>query len=162
MAENVFFSEFLDNKEYYLYLIKISWPAVIGLFLVFVCLGLRLYLIWTERSNKQSGLMVIRFIVIIVALLIYQDMFTRTHGDWFNSPGISRGIISSLDIQTKQGEYSDYIVIINSGEEKLSYKIDHRTYNQLHLGDLVEFEYLPQKKDVFRCTILTRQAQNYI
>lgn len=164
MAGNIVFPGFFDNIDYYLYLIKISWPAVIGLFIVFVYLGLRLYLTYAERSYKRSGLLVIRFIIIIAVLGIYQDMFNRTYGDWFNSPETARGIVCYLDIGTKHSEsnYPDYIVTIISGEEKFSYKIDYGTYSQLQINDLVELEYLPQKKDVFRCTILTRQAQNYI
>ena len=103
----------------------------------------------------------IRFFFTLVVLSIYTTMFVRSYGDWFYQPSVSRGVVQSV-AKNQTAILEDYLLTLKSGEESITVSIDKSLYKNLITDDLIEIAYLPSKKEVFRCTILTRQAENVI
>lgn len=155
----------LEHKDYYLFLLKLSWPALIGLFVIFIFLSIRF--LQTIRDlqihsggKRRSWLLGFRLVISIIVLLIYQDMFLKNYPDWAEQPGISQGMVYALN--HPGDSISEYIVEIKEGGHSLFFIVDENTYKMLNLNDYVKIEYLPFKKDVIKFTILTRQAANDI
>jgi hypothetical protein len=153
----------LEHLDYYKYLFKISWPALVGLFIIYSLLGIRLIqAVKKNVSGKQLKMPVlIRFFFTLVVLSIYTTMFVRSYGDWFYQPSVSRGVVQSV-AKNQTAILEDYLLTLKSGEESITVSIDKSLYKNLITDDLIEIAYLPSKKEVFRCTILTRQAENVI
>jgi hypothetical protein len=147
--------------DYYLYLLKISWPALSGLFAVYLFLGLRLLMAAKKQQNfhscKNRILFGLRVTVTIAVLMIYTRMFAGNYGDWFSQPSFCRGIVAGLLEEMETGQ-DKYFVTVEDGEELLKLKIDHYTFSRLYEDDFVQLAYLPVKKEVFYCSVLTRQV----
>ncbi|KUO65635.1 MAG: hypothetical protein APF84_15055 [Gracilibacter sp. BRH_c7a] len=149
----------IENKDYYFYLVKISWPAIIGLFIIYMFIFLRFlhnfrYYREGKSDKNRFGLLGLRLVISIMVIAIYQDMFAKSYPDWLEQPGISYGVVYSLETYHNSRSY-DYIISIRDGDNKLSFKVDKIIFDELQLEDEIQIEYLPIKKDVFRCTILT-------
>lgn len=149
----------MQYKDYYLYLIKISWPALIGLFIIFIFLSLRFFCYLQhyragklEKNQYRHWLLGLRFIISITVLVIYQDMFVKNYPDWLSLPSVSYGVVYSLEVTNELADQY-YIISINNGEESLSFKVDQNIFNEFKVNDAVKIEYLTVKKDVFRCTL---------
>lgn len=149
----------LENKDYYLYLVKISWPALIGLFVICMFFILRFlhnlhhYKVGSSEKNRY-WLLSLRIVISLMVLAIYQDMFTKSYPDWFEEPGISYGVVYSLDTYHNSRSY-DYIISVRDGNNNIAFKVNQMIFEELQLEDQIRIEYLPIKKDVVRCTILT-------
>lgn len=154
-----------EHIEYYEYLIKISWPALCGLLVIYLFLGLRLLQAikrLAEKADLRKQLAVmIRLIFTFIVLSIYTEMFSQGYGDWLDQPSVNRGVVESLG-KTQGGSQEDYFLTLKDGEESITVRIDRGVYGQLNKDDLVEIDYLPRKKEVFKCTILSQQAKNVI
>lgn len=149
----------LENKDYYLYLAKISWPALIGLFVIYMFIGLRFF--YNLRNYRVGNLernrywfLSLRIVISIMVIGIYQDMFNKSYPDWLEQPGITYGVVYSLDTYHNSRSY-DYIISIRDGDNSHTFKVDKILFKELQLDDQIRIEYLPIKKDVVRCTILT-------
>ena len=152
-------------KDYYLYLVKASWPALIGLFVIFVFLGFRLLQTVKDAkaqgsSNRRPWLLSIRVVISVLVLILYQDMFFKNYPDWVEKPGRSQGVVNILSYS--QDNPGEYIVGIKDGERNLSFIVDKDTFDKLNVDDYIRIEFLPVKKNVISCTILTRQATKNI
>lgn len=156
-----------EYPDYYEYLIKISWPALCGLFIIYLFLGVRLFksIDSTNGNNKPILIKRLRYlsrtILTVAVLAIYSWMFGQAYGDWFERPAITRGIVSSVEI-AEDSEPDECILTIKTGEEVVAVRIYKNVSNSIIKNDLIEIAYLPNKKEVFRCTVLTRQADNDI
>jgi len=153
----------MDNWDYYIYLLKISWPALLGLTAVFLFLGARCYLAVvgyisspkTGSSPKTSaGILALLFRVALtfIVFFIYSLMFIQSYADWGYRPSQFKGIITELKNEPEGGRYT---LTLKNEQETLTVSIDGTAYNKLYQDDLVEVAYLPVKKEVFRCTVLT-------
>ena len=152
-------SDWIQYKDYYIYLVKISWPALIGLFVIYLFIGLRfIHHIRNYRADnsarKKHWLLGIRLIVSLMVLAIYQDMLVKNYPDWLEQPNITNGVVYSLDVIHHPWGY-DYIIGVKDGVNSQSFSVNKVIYDRLELDDYIKIEYLPVKKDVFRCTILT-------
>lgn len=153
--------------DYFEYLITISWPALCGLFLIYLFLGLRLIQA-IKRTNAEKPTLgkrasiLFRLILTISVLAIYTQMFVQSYGDWLEQPSINRGIVESIQLQPSMVQQEDYLLTLRSGEETITVRVDQNLYANLKENDLIEIQILPRKKEVFRCTVLTRQAENVI
>jgi succinate dehydrogenase/fumarate reductase flavoprotein subunit len=88
-------------------------------------------------------------------------MFFAGYGDWFSKPVVSRGIVQS--IQEERGTAKQpYKLTLQNGEELITLYVDKNVEERLKKEDMIEVAYLPGKKEVFRCIVLTRQAENDI
>ncbi|MGI6450310.1 MAG: hypothetical protein ACOX3R_08470 [Desulfitobacteriia bacterium] len=152
----------MDNiyLDYYEYLLKISWPALSGLFLIYLFLGIRLlraikaHVTTPEHLFGQQIVLFLRSVLIIVVLAIYTHFFVLNYGDWLEKPALSRGQIESLELRPGYWR-DDYFLTLICGEEKLNVRIDHHTFLALKAEDQIEIAYLPRKKAVFWCLLLT-------
>ncbi len=149
----------IENKDYYLYLVKISWPALIGLFVIYMFIGLRfLYNLRAYRlgnsQNNRYWYLSLRIVISIIVIGIYHNMFIKSYPDWLEQPSISYGVVYSLDTYHNSRSY-DYIISIRNGDNSQTFKVNQMIYEELQLNDQIRIEYLPVKKDVVRCTILT-------
>lgn len=147
--------------DYYLYLFKISWPALSGLFLVCIFIGIKCLSILrkalAEKNYFSKFLAAAKSLFLVLIVFIYSLMFMDYNQDWLNDPAVSKGVIESLTAEAEQ-----YTLILRSGEEILTLSIDAAAFHKLHKNDLVEVTYLHQKKQVVQCSVLTRQADNFI
>lgn len=152
--------------DYYEYLLKISWPALTGLFVIYAFLGLRAFRAVQKAARKRTipldWLTVsARVVITVIVCTIYTFMFTVSYGDWFKPPAVSRGVVES--VAARQGASGmDYFMTAVCGEELITVQVDSVLYETLRKEDLIEFAYLPLKKEVFRCTILTQQDAKII
>lgn len=149
----------IENKDYYFYLLKISWPALIGLFVIYMFIGLRfLHNLRDDRvgnsGNRRYWFLSLRIAISIMVIGIYHDMFTKSYPDWLEQPGISYGVVYSLDTYHNSKSY-DYIISIRDGDNNRTFKVNRMIFEELQVEDQIRIEYLPIKKDVVRCTILT-------
>ncbi|HHV64779.1 MAG TPA: hypothetical protein GXX46_06895 [Peptococcaceae bacterium] len=146
--------------DYYQYLLRISWPALCGLFLIYLFLGTRAFkLIKINYADKKPTfsrrlLVSLRLALTIIVLAIYTQMFVLSYGDWMEKPALAKGQVDSLEVRTG-GRRDDYYLNVRCGEEKLTVRIDSGTYLKLKSGDQVEIVYLPRRKEVFWCIVLT-------
>ncbi len=151
----------MNSLDYYIFLLKISWPAVSGLFAVYFFLGIRLYLAFrkynTGKSSSQRFTVGSRLTLTLVVLIIYTQMFAGSFADWFHYPSEYRGIVVDLPVNG-QSSSSEYFVTLQNGKDILTVDIDNKTFKRLHKDDYVQISYLPIKKEVFRCIVLTQQA----
>jgi len=147
--------------DYYLYLFKISWPALSGLFLVCIFLGAKCLSIFrealAEKNHFSKFLAATRSLFLVLIVFIYSLMFMDYNQDWLNNAAVSKGVIESLSAEAEQ-----YTLSLRSGEEILTLSIDAAAFHKLHKKDLVEVTYLRQKKQVVKCSVLTRQADGFI
>ncbi len=156
---------FFEHIDYYEYLLKISWPALSGLFVICAFLCIRVYRS-VRRNLTKNGfhnpiLVISRLILTLVIVLIYFNMFFAGYGDWFSKPVVSRGIVQS--IQEERGTAKQpYKLTLQNGEELITLYVDKNVEERLKKEDMIEVAYLPGKKEVFRCIVLTRQAENDI
>lgn len=149
----------LEHIDYYEYLIKVSWPALCGLLVIYLFLGLRFFQAikrtTPEKHDLRKRLSVIsRLVVTVIVLSVYTEMFVQGYGDWLDQPSMSRGVVESLD--KNEGVKEDFFLTLKDGEESIKVSITKLVHDQLSQDDLVEIEYLPRKKEVFRCIILTQ------
>jgi hypothetical protein len=157
----------LEHLDYYRYLFKISWPALGGLFVIYSLLGIRFIQavkknVSGKRTILQDKLLILlRLFFTLIVLSIYTTMFVQSYGDWFYRPSVSRGVVQSI-VKKQSATQEDYLLTLRSGEESITVSIGKGLHNHLLKDDLIEIAYLPRKKEVFRCTILTRQAENVI
>ena len=153
------------NNGYYNYLLQISWPALGGLFLIYIFFLARLYQVFRlyfKRDRKRIRLAG-RIILTAIILLIYTNMFIISYGDWLKPPAQARGTVTSLELkQDPKSDDQHYLLTLKSGEEKLTVLVDSTIYNSLQQGDLVIIEYLPERKEVYSCTVLNRTLMNSI
>lgn len=156
----------LELISYYEYLFKISWPALIGLFLIFFFLVLRLFQTFKYYRTRgftflNMSILLGRLVLTLAVVSIYTQLFLYYYGDWIQKPSVSRGIVASIEKSNEQSN-RQYIMTLISGEESLTVKVDSGIYRYLKKEDMIEIEYLPIKKEVFRCTRLTQQVDNVI
>jgi len=155
------------NIDYYNYLFAISWPALGGLFLIYLFFLVRFYQVfrlYLKKNVKSKRIKLLgRFFLTVIILLIYTNMFIISYGDWLKPPLQAKGTVTALEL--KQGpEPVDqrYLLTLNSGEEKLTVSVDSTIYNSLLQGDQVIIKYLPERKEVYSCTVLNRPPMNSI
>lgn len=150
-------------NNYYLTLLNISWPALGWLFLILILLGGRcIQLIKQICSEKMIAIrfkLVLKLVLLASVVAVYANMFAMNNSDWFHKPQVSRAVIKSVKADA---DLKRYELVLVTGEEKLTVKIDPDAAKQLQTNDLIEITYLPQAKEAVKCTVLTRQAQNGI
>ncbi|WP_368294001.1 hypothetical protein [Dehalobacter sp. TBBPA1] len=110
-----------------------------------------------EKNYFRKFLAAAKSLFLVLIVFIYSLMFMDYNRDWLNDPAVSKGVIESLTAEAEQ-----YTLILRSGEEILTLSIDAAAFHKLHKNDLVEVTYLHQKKQVVQCSVLTRQADNFI
>ncbi|NLM20160.1 MAG: hypothetical protein GX207_00215 [Peptococcaceae bacterium] len=151
----------MNSSYYYLYLFKISWPALSLFLAVYIFLILRLILAarnyYRRKTNRRPFSLALRLVLTIGVLIIYTQLFTMHYGDWFCRPSFGQGLVTNLQQETGDGS-AQYYVIIQNGEELLRLSIDHNTYQKLQPNDFVQLSYLPLKKEVFYVRVLTPQV----
>ncbi|RNC29535.1 MAG: hypothetical protein AWM53_00533 [Candidatus Dichloromethanomonas elyunquensis] len=89
--------------------------------------------------------------------MIYGQMFVTNYPDWFNRPSVFKGTVESVQKKEKIP-----LITIRNGEEEIQLTVDDGIEQSIHQDDLIEVSYLPTKKKVFDCTLLTRQAESHI
>jgi len=165
LVENI---SFVKHVDYYLYLLKVSWPALSGLFIIFFFLVKRLFVLVTKKTQKKDFKTIAgitgRTILTLSVLMIYANMFIESHGDWLNKPMIFTGTVEFIqrEQETKANRHPQWILGISNGEEQISVEIDEHLQEHLDKEDCIEVAYLPLKKEVYRCKVLTRQAEKRI
>ncbi|WP_243103609.1 MULTISPECIES: hypothetical protein [unclassified Dehalobacter] len=110
-----------------------------------------------EKNHFSKFLAATRSLFLVLIVFIYSLMFMDYNQDWLNNAAVSKGVIESLSAEAEQ-----YTLSLRSGEEILTLSIDAAAFHKLHKKDLVEVTYLRQKKQVVKCSVLTRQADGFI
>ncbi|NLI92196.1 MAG: hypothetical protein GX434_08345 [Peptococcaceae bacterium] len=93
----------------------------------------------------------------LAVLSIYTNMFAASYGDWFNQPVIYRGTVESI-----HDKKENILLTVKNGDEEITVLADETILKNIREKDLIEVAYLPGKNQVFRCTLLTRQAEGNI
>jgi hypothetical protein len=145
------------DAGYYLYLLRISWPALSGLFVITIFLVRRSYRSWQrarrERTISSTIKLTLRIFLTAVVFAIYTNMFINFYGDWLQRPLTSKGIVESIQ---KDPNSPNYVLTLRNGEEKVAILVDRTIKQNIQEKDLVEIAYLSQKNQAYRCTLLTR------
>jgi hypothetical protein len=157
----------ITNLDYYNYLLQISWPALGGLFLLYLFFLVRLYqvfrLYYKRKAHNKKIRLAGRIILTLIILLIYTNKFIISYGDWLNPPSQAKGTVASLELMPDpKAADQRYLLTLNSGEEMLTVSIDSKLYNLLQQDDLIIIKYLPARKEVYSCTVLNRLPMNSI
>lgn len=82
--------ELLKLIDYFKYLLITSWPTLCGLFIICILMLNRLYKAlgskqYKDCKNIKNALgLTAQIVLTFVVLIIYGDMFAKTHGDWLN------------------------------------------------------------------------------
>lgn|GEM_PF-1543348 len=151
----------MNSSYYYLYLLKMSWPAVSGLLAVYIFLVLRLIFAWRAfrqgKTLRGSFFFSWRLVLTVAVLAIYTHLFAINYGDWFCRPSFGQGLVKDLKQEIQEG-LDQYFLILQNGEELLELGIDQNTYKQLQPDDFVQLSYLPLKKDVVYLKVLTKKV----
>ncbi len=155
----------LEYVDYYKYLLKISWPALCGLFIIWTFLVIKSYVAMKTGLSKRNttGIVkgIMRLAISLIVIIIYTDVFLRHYGDWMQKPGVLRGSVVSVIAKTPTQE-DQYPLTIQTGEENVTVLVDKNTVEKLVANDKIEVAFLPIKKYAFRCTVLTQQAKSDI
>jgi len=156
----------MSGWDYCLYLVKISWPAVCGLILIYLFFGIRLFqslrgLVKDNCRYHFFSAASLRIAVSLVVICIYSVMFFQGNRDWFLPPSEFRGTIEDLQ-EIKISEISRYDVTLHKGEDFITVYVDSSTFQSLHKADYVQITCLPVRKDVIQCIVLTQQATDVI
>lgn len=155
----------LEVLQYYLYLLKITWPALSGLFLICIFLGMRVVSSLKKslsdplnvRVKKNIFFQGLKILFTVAIVMIYFNMFTLSFGDWLQKPVTKQGEIKSIITESAFGQ-EEYRLILLSEEKIITLKIDKSISKRLYEHEIVEIIYLPINKEVVSCKILTRQA----
>lgn len=144
----------INYYGYYQYLFSKSWPLLLGLIIVLLFLGFRIARRLSSKLKTSKGIFkeVLKNLPAILALVIYFNMYFITYPDWLNRPAVIKGRILSFQI-LNEGYYVD----IQYGEEVDKYQIDADSFRKLAEGDVIQIKYLPQKKEIYECTLLSEE-----
>ncbi|UWG98351.1 hypothetical protein LPY66_05980 [Dehalobacter sp. DCM] len=115
--------------------------------------------VFSEKSYLTRFMQVLKILFLVMIIIVYAHMFVLNYSDWFHKPSVARGVIESIKTDN---DFKGYTLVVITGEERLTVKVDPATAAQLQKHDLIEVTYLSQKRDAVKCTVLTRQAQNSI
>lgn len=144
-------------KDYYHYLWSTTWPNLIVLFLIFLVvftrLGWKFFNTWCNKRNFLGFLFWIIKACFWTGLLgVYFDIFLLSQPDWFYKPGV---INESVQGMAYDSGTSSYLLDIRSGSEREQFYIDYRIYGRLKVDDQVELMYLPVRREVIRCELIS-------
>jgi hypothetical protein len=157
---------FFNNLQldYYVYLLKLSWPALSGLFVISSILVIRLVQSIKRIAEIRDAVKilkaVLRLMLTLPILIIYFHMFLMNYSDWMNQPAVITGVVESIDKESYSANEQSALTI-RSGEERIVLFVDLSTGDSLKMGNEVEAAYLPDRKELFRCTV-TQQAESVI
>lgn len=147
--------------DYYKYLFALSWPGIAGLLAVSLFIIFRLVYsyrkIRVHHSFWERVIFGCRCVLGVAVLAIYLNMFFFYHQDWLYRPKSCMGRIHSLNISA-----GSYVIELICGEEKQKFIINRSIFERLNKGDVVQVKYLPNKKEVYICKVLTEQSINSI
>lgn len=152
----------MGYAEYYLYLLKISWPALSALIVVYFFLGIRVINKIRSNNLRSSPKNFALVALSLAALVIYTHMFGQNFGDWFQKPSLRQGTVVDLQEKGEPWTANKYYLLLESEGRVLTLNIDQATFKKLRKHDLLQVNFLPLKKEVFRCQVLTRQAEDHI
>lgn len=143
-------------RDYYTYLMKITWPEVIITSSIIIFLLARLIRKVRrdlKRYKKWGRMLIILRVGFWVGIaLAYLFMFGRAYPDWFSRPREIQGELQGKSLTNSQE--NPYSVQIQEGTMLLSLSVDYRTYKTLELGDQVKMTALPHRLEVYQCEIL--------
>ena len=142
--------------NYYYYLLRTTWPALLVLFL------LALFSLWRltaaihrtwHRERDAWGFLVLgtKIVAWSCVLGIYAWMFYLGHQDWFSRPAVLQG-----QVVEKEHHLGDrvYTVKVSDGSKAQNLAIDESGFDALQVGQRVIVRYLPQRREIIDCEVL--------
>lgn len=143
--------------DYYRYLWSTTWPNLIVLFLLYLFViirsGWKLVNTWRYARDVWGILILtVKFAVWSGVLVVYTELFLFSQPDWFAQPGIIQGSVQGKAFDSGS---SSYVVDIRSGVQRKEFYIDYFLYKRLEVDDEVKLMYLPSRREVIRCELLS-------
>lgn len=143
--------------DYYGYLWSTTWPNLGVLFLIFGVILSRLVwkfvITWRNARHVWGFLLLSLKIVIWVGVLgVYTQLLLFSQPDWFAKPGLIEGSVQGKGFDSASNIYS---VDIRSGTDQTKLHIDFFVYQRLNIDDQVKLMYLPMRREVIRCEIVS-------
>lgn len=168
--------------EYYYYLVRTTWPGLLVLFFVLFIIGVKAAEVSLKARRSGRGwrtlpLWLIKMLGWSGIFGIYLLMFLPANPDWIARPALSSGTIAELRpleqgkvlillAAAAEGSGKDEPAAEGSGKvapaEKSSGEVsayltlyaDSQFSLKVRVGDMVEFTYLPHKKEIVKCQSL--------
>ncbi|AFQ45721.1 hypothetical protein [Desulfosporosinus meridiei] len=143
--------------DYYGYLWSTTWPNLGVLFLIIGVILSRL--VWkfvtTWRNARHVWgflLLSLKMVIWVGVLGVYTQLLLFSQPDWFAKPGLIEGTVQGKSFDTASNIYS---VDIRSGTDQTKLFIDFFVYQRLNIDDHVKLMYLPIRREVIRCEIVS-------
>lgn len=142
---------------YYSYLWSTTWPNLIVLFLIwgFVLsrLGWKILKTWRYAHNTWGFLLLTGKVLIWAGVLaIYTELFLFSQPDWLAQPGYILGAVQKKTYDSGSGSY---VLEVRSGADQKQFYVDKNVYDQLMVQDQVKLMYLPTRREVVRCELVS-------
>jgi len=143
--------------DYYGYLVRTTWPALLVLFLLW------LFALWRLKAAVQRtwrlerdawGFLVLaaKLVIWIGVLAIYSRMFYLGNQDWFERPAAIQGQITEKEYDPGAGLYT---LKVSDGSLTQNLAIDAGGFAVLQVGQRVSVRYLPRRREIIDCEVFT-------